>query len=140
MTNKTDGVIYRGSSLFLYSKTALRHYFDLPEGKSADDFTFLYWKGEESVQLTPVEKEGLWYVEIDDIPADRLDDTAFITVTDSRGKTVNSWNYSALGYVYRMLRKYEKGDASIDKCLADTLKSFVVYASSAKAYFASLRQ
>ena len=122
VTGNADGLTYYGTSLLLRSKTVIRHYFRLADGKSISDYEF---KLGETV-LTPAQygESELWYVEITGIKSSELTTAYTMTVGDL---TVT---YSAMGYAYTVL-KAEDSDAN----LIATVKSLVNYANAAKAHF-----
>lgn len=122
VTGNTDGLTYYGTSLLLRSKTVIRHYFRLADGKSISDYEF---KLGETV-LTPAQygESELWYVEITGIKSSELTTAYTVTVGDL---TVT---YSAMSYAYTVL-KAEDSDAN----LIATVKSLVNYTNAAKAHF-----
>ena len=130
-----NGVRYYGSSLVLRTETAIRHYFRLPAGRSIDDFTFLLNGDGAPAALTPKANGGYYYVEIPDIASGKLGTAYTVTVADSAGETVNTWQYSALSYVFRVLTKAEAGDPSVSNALADVSRALTLYSQAADAYF-----
>ena len=122
VTGNAEGLTYYGTSLLLRSKTVIRHYFRLADGKSISDYEF---KLGETV-LTPAQygESELWYVEITGIKSSELTTAYTVTVGDL---TVT---YSAMSYAYTVL-KAEDSDAN----LIATVKSLVNYANAAKAHF-----
>ena len=135
--SNTDGEInYVGSTLVLRTKTAIRHYFTLPGGKTIDDYTFVLGEGDNAEYLTPVLKGSYYYVEISDIPSAELGDETTVTVLNGEGTAVSTWRYSALSYAYLVLSSYENGGTSVSAQLADAVKALVLYYYAAQAYFA----
>ena len=132
------GVDYVGMSLVLLTKTSIRYYFTLPEGKSIDDYIFRAYGdkyGETGVQLTPVEKNGKWYVELTDIASPNLTTTYTVRVYDgSLSNNVNTWSGCALSYAYQVLTAPEGtfSDALINVC-----KALCNYSKYAELYFGS---
>ena len=126
-----------GSSLVLRTKTAIRHYFDLPEGKQISDYTFILGEGEDAVYLTPGRNRGRYYVEIPDIPSALLGEEKNVTVLNSGGEEVCSVTCSALSYAYEALSRYEAGDETVSAKLADTVKALTIYYYAARDYFES---
>ncbi len=165
--SNTDGNInYAGSTLVLRTKTAIRHYFTLPEGKTIDNYTFALGEGDNAEFLTPVLKGRYYYVEISDIPSAELGDETKVTVTVNTGgnavggvvggsnsgsvengyntgivpvspTVVSIWRYSALSYAYLVLSSYENGDESVSAELVNAVKALVLYYNAADAYFAA---
>ena len=127
------GVNYVGMSLVLRTKTALRIYFSLPEGKSIDDYAFTADcpNTGTSLDLNPVKKGYLWYIEISDIASAELDNYYYITVVDESGNPVNSWKVSALSYVCQVLER--ANDFSEE--LVNTCKALAKYNEYANMYF-----
>jgi len=114
VSGSVAGLKFYGSTLVFRSRTALRFYF---EG-NATDCTFMLGDKE----LTPVEKDGLWYVEIADINPQDLDQTVTVTVNDTL--TVE---YSPLDYIVRM-------NANGSSELAALLKAMYTYHLAAVDY------
>ncbi len=134
--SNTDGEInYVGSTLVLRTKTAIRHYFTLPEGKTIDNYTFALGEGESAEYLTPVLKGRYYYVEIPDIPSAELGDETTVTVLNGEDTAVSTWRYSALSYAYLVLGIYENGGTDVSAELADAVKALVLYYYSAAEYF-----
>ena len=102
VTDNLDGINLYGMSLMFQSKTAVRFYFTV-EG-NISDYTFS--------QGTPVEKNGMYYVEISGINPQDLDKAITVSVNDG-AMTVT---YSPLNYI---VRKYNSAASS------DTLKALV---------------
>ena len=136
-TNSEGGVDYYGSSLVLRTKTAIRHYFTLPEGRTIDDYTFVLGEGENAVELKPVAKGSLYFIEISNVGSGDLGKAYTVTVYES-GTVVNTWTYSALSYVYQVLALYEAGDSSFTEELANTVKALALYYQAADAYFSEI--
>ncbi|MBR2732193.1 MAG: hypothetical protein IKD72_09460 [Clostridia bacterium] len=74
-------------------------------------------------------------MEIPDIASGKLGTAYTVTVADSAGETVNTWQYSALSYVFRVLTKAEAGDPSVSNALADVSRALTLYSQAADAYF-----
>lgn len=90
--DKISGVSYYGSSLLFRSKTAVRYYF-------TGDITGCTFTVNGDA-LTPVEKDGMWYVEISDINPQDLDQAYTVVVTDAEGNTI-SVTYGPMNYIVR---------------------------------------
>ena len=137
ISNTADGVIYLGSSLVLRTETAVRHYFSLPEDKTINDFSFRI-TGNKKIHPFPMEKsDGLYFVEIPNIPSAKLGAMQKLEVWDIYGETVNSWNYSPMSYVYAALKKYEANDPAVSDELADVTRALALYYRAADAYFSA---
>ncbi len=94
VTGTVDGVEYVGSTALWNSYTCIRHYFKIEDGKNV---TFTYGGNE----LTKVEKDGMYYVEISDILPQEMDDTLTLTVSeDASDMTVT---YSVYAYFASMI-------------------------------------
>ncbi len=122
------GITLTASSLILESNTIVRHYFELAEGASMSDYTFTV----NGIKATPCEKDGLYYVEIDNIIArdlGKLDKTIISTGSESMVVT-----YSPLSYVKLVL----EGTASEDANLANLTKALYNYYVAAAEYFADV--
>ncbi len=123
------GVTHNGSSLILRSETTIRHYFKLTKGQIGD-YTFTVGGN----KVTPVEKDGEYYVDIPHISAKDLDNSFTLQVKNKSGKVVASIeNYSALSFVYTVLKSGGKGDQN----LVNLVKGLYNYNKAAEAYFAS---
>ncbi len=114
VSGNVDGLNFYGCTLVFRAKTAVRFYFK-------GDVTGCSFKAGETM-LTPVEKDGLWYIEVADINPQDLDQPVTITVNDDL--TVQ---YSPLDYIVRM---NAKGSAE----LVALLKALYTYHLAAAAY------
>lgn len=124
VTGSAEGLTYFGSSLLLKSKTVIRHYFRLADGKSISDYQF---KLDETVlTATQYKDTELYFVEITGIKSSDLTTAYTVTVGDL---TVT---YSAMSYAYTALTA-----EGVDDTLAATVKALVNYANAAKTYFAA---
>ncbi|HBF15367.1 MAG TPA: hypothetical protein DDW30_06765 [Clostridiales bacterium] len=124
ISGTTDGLTYFGSSLLLKSKTVIRHYFRLADGKSISDYEFKL--GDTVLTATQYNETELYYVEITGIKSSDLTTAYTVTVGDL---TVT---YSAMSYAYTALHTED-----LDETLTATVKALVNYANAAKAYFAA---
>lgn len=114
VSGKVNGLKFYGSTLVFQSKTTLRFYF-------TGDVTGCSFKTEDKT-LTPVEKDGMWYVEVAGINPQELDQPVTITVNDSLTVT-----YSPLNYIVRMNAKGSEN-------LVALLKALYTYHLAAVAY------
>lgn len=89
-----DGKYY-GASLLYRERIAMRYYFSL--NGQIDSYTFTA----NGKTLTPVSKDGLYYVEVARILPQRLNRQVAVTVTDGSGNTLTV-SYSPLNYMVRM--------------------------------------
>ena len=135
INDTADGVEYYGSSLVMRTETAIRHYFKLPAGNTVDEFTFLLDDGDTAVALTPAANGNFCYVEIPNIESGNLGKSYTVTVLDGDGSAVNTWTYSALSYVYKVLAKAEANDPAVNAELANVSKALALYSQAADAYF-----
>ena len=116
ITDSLSGLNFYGASLLYENKTAVRFYFS----GSIDGLTFS--------RGTALEKNGLYYVDVDDINPQQLGDDIQITVTDENGSKLTVV-YSPLTYIVRM---YEKQSSSeVTKALVQALYNYYL---AAKAY------
>ena len=119
-----EGITYYGSSLILESETTIRHYFTLADDKNISDFAFTV-DGEE---VTPVAKQGCYYIDIENISAEKLG-TAF-TVSINGEDVITG--YSALSYAMKVLES-ENTNAN----LKNLVKALYIYYHNALAYNAA---
>jgi len=120
MYSLPDGLTYVGSSLLLNGQTSLRHYFNVDGKHSISDYKFKI----SNTDVNPVKKsDGLYYVTIADIPANKLSTTYKVTINNDY-----SINYSALSYAYKTV---EKGDSDnlvqLMHLLSDYNKKAITY-------------
>ncbi len=116
-----EGISYYGSSLILKSETTIRHYFQLEEGKNIENFKF-YVNG---VEVPKVEKQGYYYIDIENISADELGTAHTVKINET---TVIS-NYSALSYAETVLSSETANDN-----LKNLVKTLYLYNLNAKTY------
>ncbi|MGN0585377.1 MAG: GLUG motif-containing protein [Ruminococcus sp.] len=116
-----EGISYYGSSLILESETTVRHYFRLAEGYDINNFTFTV--GVEEV--TPVAKQGYYYIDIKNISADKLGTAHTVSI----GGTPVISGYSALSYAKTVLNS----DAA-DENLKNLVKALYLYNRAAVEY------
>lgn len=114
------GISYYGSSLILKSETTVRHYFHLADGQDITNFKF-YVNG---VEVTPVAKQDYYYIDIENISADKLGTAHTVKINET---TVIS-NYSALSYAKTVL------DKSADNNLQNLVNTLYLYNKKALAY------
>lgn len=131
---KPEGIIYYGSSLILESETTIRHYFKLAEGRDISEYTISVDSMElapsdsvDSMKLTAVEKQGYYYIEIQNISAEKLGMPFNIIINGEKVIT----NYSVLSYVNKVLES-----DSIDDNLKNLVKALYIYNQNALAYIA----
>ena len=113
-----DGIKPVSYTLLLDSETTVRCYFELTGDKSIEEFTFMV-DGEE---VTPVYKDGYYYIEKANIAAHRLDDMhtftcGSITIT-----------YGGLSYVNQVMTYYTSGTTF------DMASALYAYSKAAEAY------
>ena len=106
VAGKVDGISFYGATLLFQSKTAVRFYFTT-DGNIAD-YTFKL--GDQI--LTVGEKNGMYYVDVEDINPQDLDEMLTLTVfCDDQTMTV------AYGPMNYMVRMNEKGSESLKALL-----------------------
>ena len=93
---KVGGLKYYGTSLVFRSRIALRFYYT-----AADISGYTFKLGDQT--LIPVEKDGMYYVEIADINPQDLNQA--ITVTVTSGEQSLTVSYSPMNYILRMSQK-----------------------------------
>ena len=118
ITGAEDGIEVKSMTLLLDTNTDIRFYFALTGEKTIDQYTFLV-DGEE---VTPVEKNGMYYVEVTGISAHKLGQMHTVTVG---GLTVE---YAALSYVNQVM------NLSTDESVINMAKALYAYAMAAEAY------
>ena len=116
-----EGLTYTGSTLLLDSAVVVRHYFTLSEGKTIDSYTFTA----AGKALAPVEKNGLWYV---DLPAKTVADFGTYQSLTVGGFTLS---YSPMSYIFAVLSAPEKYDST----LVTLARGFALYYQTAVTYF-----
>ena len=119
------GLSYVGSSLLLREDTEIRHYFKVSGGIEQFSFTV------DGRKVTPILKDGYYYVPISNINAKNLDKSFHVEVSSASSGVIVSIDYCALSYAYSKLNKGETGD------LADLLRGLAIYNSAADEYFGS---
>ena len=121
VTGSEDGIALSSASLMLETETSIRIYFKLTGSKTIDAFTFFV----DGKEVTPVQKDGAYYVEIADIAAQDLDAAHTVTVG---GITVI---YSGLSYVNTVVNN----QAIAGEALVNAAKALFAYNKLAEAYF-----
>ncbi|MBQ6831347.1 MAG: leucine-rich repeat domain-containing protein [Oscillospiraceae bacterium] len=94
-----EGLRFSGASLLFQSKIALRYYFDVDVGIENVVFTI----GEKA--YTPAEKDGSYYIQIEDIVPQQLDQQ--ITLTATVGTEEVTVTYGPMNYIVRMYHNTE---------------------------------
>ena len=122
ISGNADGIVFYGASMLFQSKTALRFYFRTEE----DIAKYIFRVGESVCQ--PVEKDGLFYVEVTNIVPQDMDSMLYVTVTDSTDTL--TVQYSPMCYIARM---YHGGSGQSLKSL---LQALYCYYLSAEEYVA----
>ena len=101
LDGKVSGVIYYGTTLLMGENISLRHYLKISGDVSGCSFAF------NGKKVTPVSASNIpganYYVQLDDILPNELDDAYILTVSD--GSSSFSLNYSPMSYVQRMCTK-----------------------------------
>ncbi len=128
VTGSVAGITYKGNTLLLEANTDIRYYFTLAEGADITAYTFAY--GDEV--LTPVAKDGMYYVQISDIPAADLDQTYTLTVSNAEGSK-QTIDYSVYAYAYEILNSGTYGTA-----LDNVVKALYLYGVEAADYAANI--
>ena len=106
VNNSVEGASFYGATLLFRSKTAVRFYFTV----DGDISSYIFQVGEQT--LTPVQKDGKWYVEIANINPQELDKAVMLSV--SCGSQTMTVAYGPMNY---MIRMSEKGTANLQAML-----------------------
>ena len=112
-----SGLSFYGASLVYRDRIAVRYYF-------TGDVTECTFTANGNIYM-PVEKDGMYYVEIADILPQNLEQQITLTVTDASGNALTV-TYGPMNYIVRM---NEKGSAE----LQNLLKALYNYHLAAKA-------
>ena len=119
VTGTEQGIEVTSMTLLLDSETTIRVYFKLTGSKTIDQYNFQV----NGKTVTPVFKNGMYYVQIPNIPAHRLSDMYQVTVG---GITVD---YSAMSYVNQVMIHPEAPAEAINMA-----KALFAYYEAAIAY------
>ena len=126
LTGEVDGLTYYGSSMLFTSKNAVRYYFTLSDGANIADYTFT--AGDKT--LTAKAKSGMYYVDVDEINPQDLDEPIAVTVTC--GTQELTVGYSAMHYIVRKFNSDTSGE------LKALLQAMYTYHLAAEAYLAAM--
>ena len=99
LTGSVDGIAYYGATMVFASKNAVRYYFTATADITNYSFTV------DGTAYKPVEKNGMYYVEIAEINPQDLDQSITLTVNDTLSVTYNPMNY--------MVRMSDKGSENM---------------------------
>lgn len=114
----SENVSYYGSALSLNSETTIKHYFRVKDEENIPEF----YVNNQLAKVT--EKDGLYEVRVEDIPAQSLDEE-FVVTADGLTLSYNAFSY---GY-YAM----QNSDAK----LQNIIKALYAYNQTADAYIAN---
>ena len=117
-TGEEEGIKPVSYTLLLDSETTVRCYFELTGDKSIEEFTFTV-DGEE---VTPVYKDGYYYIEKANIAAHRLDDMHTFTCGNI------TITYGGMSYVNQVMTYYTSGTTF------DMASALYAYSKAAEAY------
>ena len=117
-TGEEEGIKPTTYTLLLDSETTVRVYFQLTGNKAIDEFTFTV----DGVEVEPVYKDGLYYIQKTDIGAHRLDELHVFTCG---GITIR---YGGLSYVNQVMTYYTEGTTF------DMASALFAYSKAAEAY------
>ena len=118
VTGSEAGIKPTSCTLMLDSETAIRVYFQLTGDKTIDQYTFKV----DGVEVTPVYKDGKYYIEKSDIGAHRLDEMHTFTCG---GITIT---YGGLSYVNQVMGYYTSGTTF------NMASALYAYSRAAEAY------
>lgn len=115
-------VAFLGASMILMSRTTLRMYYSINDSM-ADKVTF-----SSGVNALNKVKEGdYYYIDIDNISADKLKDNITVTVND--GSSDLTINYSPMTYCYNVLTRENRPDN-----LKNLVRALVKFGQEAETY------
>ena len=109
LTGSVDGIAYYGATMVFTSKNAVRYYFTATEDINNYSFTV------DGTAYTPVEKNGMYFVEIAEINPQNLDGEITLMVNDAMSVTYNPMNY--------MVRMNDKGSENM-QALVEALYNY----------------
>ncbi len=114
-----EGISYYGATLVFNANTAVRFYFNV--NGDINSYTF------NNGVLKPVEKNGLYYVEIADINPQSLNESVTLKVTG--GDDVLTVSYSPMNYIVRMSAKGSDDLRVLLKAMYNYHKTALEYAA-----------
>ena len=117
-TGEEEGIKPDNYTLLLDSETTVRVYFKLTGDKTIDEYTFTV----DGVEVTPVYKNGLYYIQKTDIGAHRLDELHVFTCGNI------TIRYGGLSYVNQVMTYYTEGTTF------DMASALFAYSKAAEAY------
>lgn len=124
-TGSAEGLNYYGTSLMLTTKTGIRHYFTLEDGNEIGEYTFTF-NGET---LNPTQKGNYYYVEIQNISAEKLNSMYNLQVAKNNdSSSAYSLQYGVYTYVEKVLEKES------DEIYLNLMKSLYQYGESANNF------
>ena len=121
-SGQEDNLAVYGASLLLKEKTTIRMYYNLKSG-SIEDYTFKI----DGKEVTPTKSgnKGLYYVEVNDIAVQDLDEAHTFTAGN-----LEVSNYSALSYVGNVIGKESSSENN-----RKTAAALYLYWNAAEKYF-----
>ncbi len=120
-TGRIENVQIYGATLILASTTYVRLYFNVHSDISGYSFTA------DGTTLTPVEKDGMYYVQLGDLLPQDIHKPVNLQVSDGQGNSIDV-TYSPLNYIVRMYH----GTAS--QALKEMLQTLYTYHIAAINY------
>ena len=117
-TGEEEGIKPTTYTLLLDSETTVRVYFQLTGTKSIEEYTFTV----DGVEVEPVYKDGLYYIQKTDIGAHRLDELHVFTCGNI------TIRYGGLSYVNQVMTYYTEGTTF------DMASALYAYSKAAEAY------
>ena len=117
-TGEEEGIKPSTYTLLLDSETTVRVYFQLTGDKTIDEYTFTV----DGVEVEPKYKDGLYYIEKQNISAHRLDDLHTFTCGDI------TITYGGLSYVNQVMTYYTEGTTF------DMASALYAYSMAAEVY------
>ena len=119
ITGFEAGIKLQSATLLLESGTTLRVYFKLTGDKTIDQYTFYV----DGVEVKPVQKNDRYYVELENLPAKKLDEMHTFTVGGL------SLEYGVMSYVHSIVFN------SPSENTVNVAKALYAFHEAAKAYF-----
>ena len=117
-TGEEEGIKPTTYTLLLDSETTVRVYFQLTGSKTIEEYTFTV----DGVEVEPVYKDGLYYIQKTDIGAHRLDELHVFTCGNI------TIRYGGLSYVNQVMTYYTQGTTF------DMASALFAYSKAAEAY------
>ena len=108
-----EGVVHRSATLLLESEITVRHYFEIADAERLASLSFFVdinknGSQEDGEALTVKEKNGVYYVDIENVSPTEISTPSMLVVTD--GASSYGCEYGALTYLKRVSAKTDSAD------------------------------